>query len=46
MPEMTKEACNAALSTGLRVCRILPFRLRRMAGPFIFTDHAGPMVVA
>src|SRR5690606_37534686 len=25
------------------VRRILPFRLRRMVGPFIFMDHAGPV---
>ncbi|RYE55937.1 MAG: hypothetical protein EOP48_09100, partial [Sphingobacteriales bacterium] len=23
--------------------RILPFRLHRMVGPFIFMDHAGPV---
>jgi hypothetical protein len=28
------------------VRRILPFRLRRMVGPFIFMDHAGPVQVA
>jgi redox-sensitive bicupin YhaK (pirin superfamily) len=28
----------------MKVKRILPFRLRRMVGPFIFMDHAGPVV--
>ena len=27
----------------MKVKRILPFRLRRMVGPFIFMDHAGPI---
>jgi redox-sensitive bicupin YhaK (pirin superfamily) len=27
----------------MAVQRILPFRLRRMVGPFIFMDHAGPV---
>jgi redox-sensitive bicupin YhaK (pirin superfamily) len=27
----------------MKVKRILPFRLRRMIGPFIFMDHAGPV---
>ena len=43
MPEIVIEARQAALSTGLNVRRILPFRLRRMVGPFIFMDHAGPV---
>lgn len=43
MPEMIIEARQAALSTGLNVRRILPFRKRRMVGPFIFMDHAGPV---
>src|SRR5215218_7055899 len=43
MPEIIIEARNAALSTGLNVRRMLPFRLRRMVGPFIFMDHAGPV---
>lgn len=43
MPQLIIEARNAALSTGLTVRRILPFRLRRMVGPFIFMDHAGPV---
>lgn len=43
MLDIVIEARNAALSTGLNVRRILPFRLRRMVGPFIFMDHAGPV---
>ena len=43
MPQLIIEARNAALSTGLNVRRILPFRMRRMVGPFIFMDHAGPV---
>lgn len=43
MPELVIEARRAALSTGLDVRRILPFRLKRMVGPFIFLDHAGPI---
>jgi redox-sensitive bicupin YhaK (pirin superfamily) len=43
MPELVIEARKASLSTGLNVHRILPFRLRRMVGPFIFMDHAGPI---
>ena len=43
MPQLVIEARSAALSTGLNVRRILPFRLRRMVGPFIFMDHAGPV---
>ena len=44
MPEIVIEARNAAISTSMKVKRILPFRLRRMVGPFIFMDHAGPVV--
>ncbi|HEY9342102.1 MAG TPA: pirin family protein [Hanamia sp.] len=43
MPQIVIEARQASLSTGLDVRRILPFRLRRMVGPFIFMDHAGPV---
>jgi redox-sensitive bicupin YhaK (pirin superfamily) len=44
MPEIIIEARNAAISQSMKVKRILPFRLRRMVGPFIFMDHAGPVV--
>jgi redox-sensitive bicupin YhaK (pirin superfamily) len=43
MIELVIEARNAAISKLLTVKRILPFRLRRMVGPFIFMDHAGPI---
>ena len=43
MLDILIDASNAALSTGLNVRRILPFRLRRMVGPFILMDHAGPV---
>ena len=45
MLDLVIEARKAALSTGMDVRRILPFRLRRMVGPFIFMDHAGPISV-
>lgn len=45
MLEMVIEARPASLGTGLSVRRILPFRLRRMVGPFIFMDHAGPLTL-
>ena len=43
MPDLVIDARKAAISTQLEVRRILPFRLRRMVGPFIFMDHAGPV---
>src|SRR6185369_4042646 len=43
MIELVIEARDAAISKSMRVKRILPFRLRRMVGPFIFMDHAGPV---
>jgi redox-sensitive bicupin YhaK (pirin superfamily) len=45
MIEIVIEARNAALAPGMEVKRILPFRMRRMVGPFIFMDHAGPVQV-
>src|SRR4051812_3660645 len=44
MPEIVIEARTAAISEAVKVKRILPFRLRRMVGPFIFMDHAGPII--
>src|SRR4029078_6352241 len=44
MLDIVIEARNAAISKSVKVKRILPFRLRRMVGPFIFMDHAGPIV--
>jgi len=37
------DARHADLGHGLLVRRILPFAKRRMVGPFIFLDHAGPV---
>lgn len=43
MLEMIIESRAAAISAEMKVKRILPFRRRRMIGPFIFMDHAGPI---
>src|SRR6476469_2602672 len=43
MLDIVIEARNAAISATVKVKRILPFRQRRMVGPFIFMDHAGPI---
>jgi redox-sensitive bicupin YhaK (pirin superfamily) len=43
MLDIVIEARDAAISQEMHVKRILPFRLRRMVGPFIFMDHAGPV---
>jgi redox-sensitive bicupin YhaK (pirin superfamily) len=43
MLDIVIQARNAAISKSMKVKRILPFRLRRMVGPFIFMDHAGPI---
>lgn len=43
MIELVIEARKAAISKAVNVKRILPFRLKRMVGPFIFMDHAGPI---
>ncbi|MBL0741008.1 pirin family protein [Chryseolinea lacunae] len=45
MLDIVIEARQAAIAPGMEVRRILPFRLRRMVGPFIFMDHAGPVDV-
>lgn len=44
MLDIVIEARNTAISESMKVKRILPFRLRRMVGPFIFMDHAGPVL--
>ncbi len=46
MLDLVIDARTATLAPGMRVKRILPFRQRRMVGPFIFMDHAGPVDVA
>ncbi len=43
MLEIVIEARKASIAPGMAVQRILPFRSRRMVGPFIFMDHAGPI---
>lgn len=45
MLDIVIAARQASLGPGMDVRRILPFRLRRMVGPFIFMDHAGPVDV-
>jgi redox-sensitive bicupin YhaK (pirin superfamily) len=44
MLDIVIQAREAAISKAVKVKRILPFRLRRMVGPFIFMDHAGPIM--
>ncbi len=46
MLEITIEARKAAIAPGMEVRRILPFRKKRMVGPFIFMDHGGPIAEA
>jgi hypothetical protein len=46
MLDLLIEARKASIGNGLEVRRILPFRLRRMVGPFIFMDHAGPVTLS
>jgi redox-sensitive bicupin YhaK (pirin superfamily) len=43
MIDLIIEARKASIAEGMSVKRILPFRMRRMVGPFIFMDHAGPV---
>ena len=43
MPEIIIQARTAAINEAVKVKRILPFRKKRMIGPFIFMDHAGPI---
>ncbi|HEY3405938.1 MAG TPA: pirin family protein [Ohtaekwangia sp.] len=45
MLDLVIEARKASIAPGMEVRRILPFRLRRMVGPFIFMDHGGPVKV-
>ncbi|WP_276496225.1 pirin family protein [Pontibacter litorisediminis] len=45
MLDIVIEARKASIGPGMDVKRILPFRLRRMVGPFIFMDHAGPVAI-
>lgn len=43
MIEIVINARQASIAPGMEVRRILPFRMRRMVGPFVFMDHAGPV---
>ena len=43
MLDLVIESRKASISENMHVKRILPFRLKRMVGPFIFMDHAGPV---
>jgi len=43
MLDIVIDSRKAAISEAMEVKRILPFRKRRMVGPFIFMDHAGPV---
>ena len=45
MLDIVIKARHASIGPGMDVKRILPFRLRRMVGPFIFMDHAGPVAI-
>lgn len=42
-PEIIIPARKAFIGPNMSVNRILPFFKRRMVGPFIFMDHAGPL---
>ncbi|WP_420146538.1 pirin family protein [Spirosoma sp.] len=46
MLDLVIDARPASLGNGFNVRRILPYRLRRMLGPFIFMDHGGPVSFA
>jgi len=45
MLDIVIEARQASIAAGMDVRRILPFRLKRMVGPFIFMDHVGPVTI-
>ena len=45
MLDLVIDARAASIGHGFNVRRILPYRLRRMLGPFIFMDHAGPVQI-
>ena len=46
MLELIINARAADLGHGLTVRRVLPHAKRRMVGPFVFLDHAGPVTIA
>lgn len=43
MPEIVIHSREAFIGPNMKVQRILPFRDKRMVGPFIFMDHGGPV---
>jgi redox-sensitive bicupin YhaK (pirin superfamily) len=43
MPDIVIQSREAFIGPNMKVKRILPFRERRMVGPFIFMDHGGPV---
>ena len=43
MVDLVINARQVSLGEGMKVKRILPFRRKRMVGPFIFMDHGGPV---
>ncbi|MBL7858121.1 MAG: pirin family protein [Cyclobacteriaceae bacterium] len=45
MLDIVIEARSASIAPGMDVRRILPFRQKRMVGPFIFMDHGGPVKI-
>lgn len=45
MLDLVIDARSASIGNGFSVKRILPYRLRRMLGPFIFMNHGGPLNV-
>jgi redox-sensitive bicupin YhaK (pirin superfamily) len=45
MLEIVIDSRKAAIGPSMEVQRILPYRERRMVGPFIFMDHAGPVTL-
>jgi redox-sensitive bicupin YhaK (pirin superfamily) len=45
MLDILIQSRKASIDNGFEVSRILPFRKKRMVGPFIFMDHAGPVNV-
>ncbi len=45
MLDIVIESRKASIAPSMEVNRILPFRMRRMVGPFIFMDHAGPVKI-
>lgn len=46
MVDQIIDARPASIGNGFTVRRILPYRLRRMLGPFVFMDHGGPVNIS